>query len=101
MNYLILAFIVICIFILYQLNHVKEGIQNNASNIVLLGDSIFQNKNYVPKHNSIEYLLKEKITIPSLVLAEDNATIFNLYQQYNKLPKSINKSSTKYLLIVR
>ena len=100
MKYLVLSSIIISIFLLYHLSNIKEGIQNKPSTIVLLGDSIFQNKNYVPKHKSIEYLLKEKLTIPSIVLAEDNATIFNLQRQYNKIPNSINKSSTNLYISI-
>tara|TARA_B100001758_G_C18412868_1_gene617167 strand:- start:2316 stop:2963 length:648 start_codon:yes stop_codon:yes gene_type:complete len=102
MKFTIGCFICICIIIyfIYFSYYYKEGIQNRPSNIVLLGDSIFQNQNYVPNSKSIEYLLKEKLTIPSLVLAEDNAVIHNIPIQYKKLPNTMNKSSTNLYISI-
>ena len=77
-----------------------EGMSSKISTIVLLGDSIFQNNNYVPKEKSIEYLLKEHIPIQSLVLAQDNATINLLYQQYKGMPISMNNKHTNLYISI-
>lgn len=77
-----------------------EGMMSSISSIVLLGDSIFQNNNYVPKDKSIEYLLKENLPIESLVLAQDNATINLLYQQYKSMPTSMNSKHTNLYISI-
>ena len=72
--YLPILIAIILYFYFYNVIFI-EGMTSAISSIVLLGDSIFQNSNYVPKDKSIEYLLKERLPIQSLVLAQDNATI--------------------------
>lgn len=94
----IVILITIILFFSYYNSRQIEGMKNKADTIVLLGDSIFQNKNYVPPDQSIEDLLSDNIPIQSIVLAEDNATIHNILQQYNEMPNSLNNSST-YLYI--
>ena len=95
--YCLILISIILFFSYYNSTHI-EGMKNKADTIVLLGDSIFQNNNYVPPDHSIEDLLNEYIPIQSIVLAEDNATIYNILQQYNEMPNSLNNSST-YLYI--
>ena len=94
----IFILITIILFFSYYNSTNHEGMKNKADSIVLLGDSIFKNNNYVPPDQSIEDLLKNNIPIQSIVLAEDNATIYNILQQYNEMPNAINTSST-YLYI--
>ena len=77
-----------------------EGMSSNISTIVLLGDSMFKNNNYVPKEKSIEYLLKQHLSIQSLVLAQDNATINLLYQQYKSMPISMNNKNTNLYISI-
>ena len=79
--YLPILIAIILYFYFYNVIFI-EGMNSAISSIVLLGDSIFQNSNYVPKDKSIEYLLKERLPIQSMVLAQDNATINLLYKQY-------------------
>jgi len=77
-----------------------EGMSSNISSIVLLGDSIFKNNNYVPKEKSIEYLLKQHVAVQSMVLAQDNATINLLYQQYKSMPITMNNKHTNLYISI-
>lgn len=97
---LYLSISILLLYIAYELYQHKEGIQNKITHIVLLGDSIFQNKKYVPKSKSVEYLLKEKLSIPSLVLAQDNAIIYDIHNQYNTMPTDLNAKSTNLYISI-
>ena len=63
----------------------KEGMNTNKK-LILMGDSIFQNENYVEEGESIEELLQDK----AIVVAKDNAKILNAYEQINFIPESEN-----------
>ncbi len=63
----------------------KEGMIINKK-LILIGDSIFQNENYVEDGESIEDLLQDKAT----VVAKDNAKILDVYDQLNFIPESEN-----------
>ncbi len=63
----------------------KEGMMVNKK-LILIGDSIFQNENYVEEGESIEDLLQDKAT----VVAKDNAKILDVYEQLNFIPESEN-----------
>lgn len=63
----------------------KEGMIENKK-LILIGDSIFQNENYVEEGKSIEDLLQHKAT----VVAKDNAKILDVYDQLNFIPESEN-----------
>tara|TARA_Y100000992_G_scaffold300413_1_gene269031 strand:- start:1042 stop:1677 length:636 start_codon:yes stop_codon:yes gene_type:complete len=63
----------------------KEGMIENKK-LILIGDSIFQNENYVEERESIEDLLQDKAT----VVAKDNAKILDVYDQLNFIPESEN-----------
>jgi hypothetical protein len=97
---LYLSISIILLYFAYELYQHREGIQNKITHIVLLGDSIFQNKKYVPKSKSVEYLLKEKLSIPSLVLAQDNAIIYDIPNQYNSMPIDLNAKSTNLYISI-
>ena len=71
---------------------IKEGLTNN-NNIVLLGDSILNNSNYVPEGKSVFDLLKKK-TDNVFNFSKDEATINDLYDQLDKIPIDLNNSNT-------
>ena len=74
----------------------REGLTNN-DNIVLIGDSILNNANYVPSGKSVFDIIKTR-TNNILNVAKDGATIIDLYEQLDKIPVELNKSET-YLFI--
>ena len=94
-----------------QKTSLKEGLQtnnneNNSNNpvgaYILVGDSILNNESYVKGDSSVEELLKKKVETGGkgsvLMVAKDNATISDVYQQIEKIPPEYNNSSTKIFL---
>jgi len=71
----------------------KEGF-NNADNryIILMGDSILKNNAYVKDGISIESLIERNNK--QICLAEDNATISDIFTQVNKLPIELNSTNS-------
>ena len=95
MYHKILLIIFIIIFLINFFNSklvINEGL-NIKNNIVLLGDSIFQNKDHVKFNNSVEYYLKKKFN-NALVLAKNNAKIEDLLMQYKQLPDYLDNNNT-------
>ena len=77
---------------------VMEYLTNNED-IVLVGDSILENSNYVPKNKSVkdEIFKKHK---NMLMLAEDDSKIRDIEKQLKKMPKHLNKKSTHLIISV-
>ena len=90
--------LLLSIVIFFCIMQVKKTVENMEDNnyVVLLGDSIFQNKKYVKPKNSVEYRLKNKIN--SMVLAQDDSMIKDISNQYERLPKKLDNLNT-YLFI--
>jgi len=99
-NYYIF-FIILPAILIRNLFYVKyrENFEENKK-IVLLGDSIFKNNNYVNHDESVEFLLKKELTDSKKLytVAQDNATIDNVYNQLNNVPRNIDGEST-YIFI--
>lgn len=94
-----IAIILISIVIIFSCAYfksLKEGLTNN-DNIILMGDSVLNNANYVPSGKSVEDILKTK-TSKVLNVAKDGATINDLYVQLDKIPIELNKTET-YIFI--
>jgi hypothetical protein len=88
-------FILLCIlFIIFNnLFFVVENFSSKNKIIVLIGDSILQNKMYATP--SVEDYLSEKIPEDQLFcLAEDNSTISTTKNQIDQIPNNINNSYT-------
>jgi lysophospholipase L1-like esterase len=90
--------IILYLIIIYFL--FKPTIESLTSKdyVYLLGDSIYKNNNYVLKKFSVEELLKQKHN-NSLVYAEDNATINNLSEQFERIPKKAKNNKNNYIYI--
>jgi len=74
----------------------KEGLTNNNT-VILMGDSVLNNANYVPAGNSVYDYLKKKLN-KVINLAKDGATINDLYTQLDKIPVDLNNTDT-YIFI--
>ena len=87
--------IVSCAFV----NSFKEGLTNNENNhnIVLIGDSVLNNSNYVPSGKSVVDNLNTQTT-KVFNFAKDGATINDSYSQLDKIPLELNKTET-YIFI--
>jgi hypothetical protein len=91
---IIIIFIsIVIIFSCAYIKSLKEGLTNNNHNIILMGDSVLNNSNYVPKGKSVYDNLKTKLD-NVLNVAEDGATIYELYLQLDKIPIELNRSET-------
>jgi hypothetical protein len=93
--YLYMFFLSILIILMSFWNTLtsKEGFKSNNKNIILMGDSILKNNAYVNNGMSIEFLIEERNN-QVLSLAEDHATIADIFAQINKLPIELNKPNT-------
>ena len=83
---------VVIIFSCAYYKSLKEGLTNN-NNIILMGDSVLNNSNYVPEGKSVYDNLKTKLN-NILNVAKDGATINDLYLQLEKIPIELNSSET-------
>jgi lysophospholipase L1-like esterase len=87
---------IICIFGLFIFLLPKKDPFTNKKNIILLGDSLLNNSNYVDSGDSIEDILKSKD--PSIIsLAQDGSTIEDVFKQLNQIPLHFNRDSYIFL----
>lgn len=93
---IILVVSIIIIFSCAYFKSLKEGLTNNNT-VILMGDSVLNNSNYVPQGKSVADILKSKLS-KVINVAKDGATINDLYAQLDKLPVELNKSET-YIFI--
>lgn len=91
-KFIIIIISVIIIFSCAFYKSLKEGLTNN-NNIILMGDSVLNNSNYVPEGKSVYDNLKTKLN-NILNVAKDGATINDLYLQLDEIPIELNSSET-------
>ena len=98
----LIAFVIFIIFIIFtNLKDIKEGLSSiNKKNIILLGDSILNNSNYVNPGESVSDLIKSKGGINIMNVAIDKSKIKDINKQLNRIPSSYNKSNTYIFLSV-
>jgi hypothetical protein len=89
---LIVFISVIIIFSCAYFKSLKEGLTNNNT-IILIGDSVLNNSNYVPEGKSVVSVLESK-SKNIVHLAKDGATLMDLYSQLDNVPVELNKSSS-------
>ena len=70
---------------------IKEGLTNN-DNIILIGDSVLNNSNYVSAGNSVYDILKTK-TPNVFNYSKDDSTISDCYEQLDKIPLELNNQN--------
>lgn len=98
-NFYLLLILIILLYIIIACayyNTIKETFTNNKT-IILMGDSILNNSNYVKQGESVFDLLKIK-TNKVLNIAKDNATINDLYNQLDEITYDLNTEDT-YIFI--
>lgn len=97
----LIAFAIFIIFIIFtNLKDIKEGLSSiNKKNIILLGDSILNNSNYVNPGESVSDIIKSKGR-KVINVAVDNSKIKDINKQLNRIPSSYNKSNTYIFLSV-
>lgn len=93
---LIIIISLVIIFSCAYFKSLKEGLTNNNT-VILMGDSVLNNANYVSAGNSVYDYLKKKLN-KVINLAKDGATINDLYTQLDKIPVDLNNTDT-YIFI--
>jgi hypothetical protein len=95
----IFTFIILGLFLLfafllfYNANiYIKENFDVVKANIVLLGDSILDNRLYVLSDKSVVNIIEERNQGETYCYARDDATISDVYNQLEFIPKEINAS---------
>ena len=71
---------------------------NKKRSIILLGDSILNNRTYVAPGDSVEELLKKRTTDTIYNFAQDDATIQNVIHKLNQIPEHLNNRNTTIFL---
>ena len=102
MSYFYLYIFILSIFIICvsYWNTYFEGFNSDKQTIVLLGDSIFKNDQYVSDGKSVHQLLSERTNGKTICLAKDHALTANVYDQVNLIPEYLNSTTTTIFLSV-
>ena len=95
--YIIITSIIIIVSCAY-FKSFKEGL-TNSNNIILIGDSILNNSNYVPSGKSVADILKTK-TQKVFNFSKDGATISDCYLQLDNIPIELNNLETYVFISV-
>jgi lysophospholipase L1-like esterase len=84
-----------------------ENMENNNNNsvIILLGDSVFKNDDYVEQGKSVYSFLNKQIQqkqkdIKVYNYAVDDSTIVDVYNQINQIPIDLNNENTTIFLSI-
>ena len=93
---IIILISILIIFSCAYFKSLKEGLTND-NYVILMGDSVLNNANYVPEGKSVVDILKTKLS-NVLNVSKDGATISDLYGQLDKIPTKLNKAET-YIFI--
>lgn len=100
--YIILCISVFVILICAYSHSIKEGLTttgNKDATIILLGDSILDNSNYVPPNKSVPELLKKKSADAKVFnFAKDESTINDVYSQLDNVSSKYNKPNVYIFL---
>ena len=79
----------------YEKKYIEPFNQTTNKNIVLIGDSMLQNKSYVSNGKSITDILEKSMPHNTIFnYAVDGTTISGVYQQIKEIPIEFNNSNT-------
>ena len=78
----------------------KEGFSQDQKHIVLLGDSVLNNSNYVKENESIEQMLNAQTETQIISLAQDGAVLQEIFAQIDKIPLEFDKPTTYIFLSI-
>jgi len=88
------------LIIVYYFFSKKEGFSKDPKHIILLGDSILNNINYVKENESIEQMLKAQTETQITSLAQDGAVLQDVFTQIDKIPLELNQPTTYIFLSI-
>ena len=102
MSYFYLYIFILAIFIIgvSYWNTYHEGFNSEKQTIVLLGDSIFKNDQYVSHGKSVNQLLSERTNGKTICLAKNDAKIANVYDQVKQIEPYLNSTTTIIFLSI-
>lgn len=101
----LISIILIFLMFIFLIWAIKDKIKNNKwfiegmsgkNKIILAGDNVLNNVDYVKKGN-IRHLLEEE---GGIVIAETEATLNNLKSQLHRIPKKFNNPGTKIFISI-
>ena len=101
----LISLILIFLMFIFLIWAIKDKIKNNKwfiegmsgkNKIILAGDNVLNNVDYVKKGN-IRHLLEEE---GGIVIAETEATLNNLKNQLHRIPKKFNNPGTKIFISI-
>jgi hypothetical protein len=96
--YILLLFVFLAA-LCYKKTTIKEFLSNRETPIILAGDSIFENSNYVSRGKSVaDYLSVKHKNI--VIVAKDGATLNQLIPQLKNIPKHLNTPSTRLFVSI-
>lgn len=103
---IILLFFIIVYFLLKnQKKNIIEALTNNIEaltnniDVILIGDSILENSNYVNNTNTIGANIKNTHK-KTLVLAKDNSVVDDIKSQLKNIPKKLDNKNTYVFLSI-
>jgi hypothetical protein len=102
--YLYIIFLLFFIFAISYYNTyiysitTKEGFDSSKGSIILLGDSILKNNNYVGNGNSVHDLLVERTNGKTFCYAKDDSKIIDIYGQLDEIPIELNHPNSTIFL---
>lgn len=97
--FLLLFFIIgVSYYNTYMAKRISEAFSGDNKNIILMGDSILKNNLYVKNGKAVEDIVREKTNKPTIVLAQNNSTITDVYTQLESLHINSNVSSNTIFL---
>jgi lysophospholipase L1-like esterase len=92
MNYILVLILVVILIITTTWGGSIEGLSSKRY-IILMGDSILNNTGYVPYGGSVDKCLM-KYHENVFMVAQDNAVMDDIEEQFESIPSDMNKSST-------
>ena len=102
---IVLVFIILFFLIKNQDKNIFESFTGhiealtNDIDIVLIGDSMLENSNYVDKDKTVSSFIK-KTHKKNLVLAKDESTVNDIELQLNQITDNLNNKNTYVFLSV-
>lgn len=94
------SFIFSSLIIVHYFFSEKEGFSQDQKHIVLLGDSVLNNSNYVKENESIEQMLNAQTETQIISLAQDGAVLQEIFTQIDKIPLEFDKPTTYIFLSI-
>ena len=88
------------LIIFYYFFSKKDAFSQQPKYIVLLGDSVLNNSNYVKENESIEQMLNAQTETQITSLAQDGAVLQDVFAQIDKIPLEWNQPTTYIFLSI-